>query len=110
MNGGLCEGRLAAIDQKFWWKQRPISSPPVAQRIEFVSYPRQEFNIDFEVEIPDQTIEEGDLLYRLKLTYLDLDARPFEERVYWWYDAVADKWWNNMNKVPSFDQIRALDV
>jgi hypothetical protein len=110
LNGGLSEGHLAAVDQKFWWKQRPISSPPVAERIEFTSYPRQEFNIDFDVLIPDQAIEEGDGLYRLKLIYLDLDGKAYEERVYWWYDAVADKWWNNMNKVPGFDQIRALDV
>jgi len=42
LNGGLSEGRLASGDQKFWWKERPISSPPLAQRIEFTSYPRQE--------------------------------------------------------------------
>lgn len=105
-NGGQSEARLIRVEQKFWLEGKPLSSPPVAEDIEFLCYPDQVFNADFEVLVSDETLKEGCLLYGIRWTYVDSEGRKYPEHAFFWYDSVMDKWCNNMNKVPWFKNIR----
>jgi len=104
-NGGMGDGRFISLEQHFFWEGRPLSSPPISKDIQFVARPQQTFNVDFEVEIPDQEIPEGTLVYAFRCCYADTRGRQFEENVLWWYEGKNDKWWNNMNKVPTYNHI-----
>lgn len=103
---GSSDLRLILVQQRFAVDGRPVANPPDAGPFGFVVMPGQEFNVNFEVSVPDREFQEGDLLYGLRVEYEDEDKKRRELEVFWWYDFAEDKFWNNLNKVPYFDSIR----
>lgn len=104
---GPSDLRLVLVQQRFAFDGRPIANPPDAGPFGFAMTPGQEINADFEVSVPDREFREGDLLYGLRVVYDDEGKTRRELEVFWWYDFVEDKFWNNLNKVPYFDSVRA---
>jgi hypothetical protein len=98
--------RLILVQQRFAVDGRPIANPPDAGPFGFLVMPGQEFNVNFEVSVPDKEFQEGELLYGLRVEYEDENKKCRELEVFWWYDFTEDKFWNNLNKVPYFDSIR----
>ncbi len=104
---GQSDLRLILVQQRFAVDGRPIPNPPDAGPFGFAVAPGQEFNVSFEFSVPDRTFGEGDILYGLHVVYEDDAAIRRNLEVFWWYDPVEDKFWNNLNKVPYFDSVRA---
>jgi len=103
---GSSDLRLILVQQRFAVDGRPIANPPDAGPFGFVVMPGQEFNVNFEISVPDKEFQEGELLYGLRVKYQDENKEQRELEVFWWYDFTEDKFWNNLNKVPYFDSIR----
>ena len=108
-NGGKSVAQLFRIEQKIWIEGRPVSSPPPAEEIEFLCYPDQEFNVNFNVNLSSIDLKEGDLLYGIQWQYTDEIGGKFVEEAFFWYDVGEDKWWSNMNKVPWFKNLSKWD-
>lgn len=104
---GPSDLRLVLVQQRFAFDGRPIANPPDAGPFGFAMIPGQEINANFEVSVPDREFREGDLLYGLRVVYDDERKTRRELEVFWWYDFAEDKFWNNLNKVPYFDAVRA---
>ncbi|TXT35599.1 MAG: hypothetical protein FD135_4807 [Comamonadaceae bacterium] len=104
---GPLDLRMILVQQRLALDGRPIANPPDAGPIGFAMAPGQESNVNFEVSVPDRTFQEGDLLYGLHVLYEDEGKTRHNLEVFWWYDFAEDKFWNNLNKVPYFDSIRA---
>jgi predicted nucleotide-binding protein len=104
---GPSDLRMILVQQRFALDGRPIANPPDAGPIGFAMIPGQESNVNFEVSVPDRAFREGDLLYGLRVVYEDEGKTRHNLEVFWWYDFAEDKFWNNLNKVPYFDSVRA---
>lgn len=104
---GPSDLRMMLVQQRFAFDGRPVSNPPDAGPIGFAMAPGQESNVNFEVSVPDREFREGDLLYGLHIVYEDEGKHRHNLEVFWWYDFSEDKFWNNLNKVPYFESIRA---
>jgi len=104
---GPSDLRLVLVQQRFAFDGRPIANPPDAGPFGFAMIPGQEINANFEVSVPDREFREGDLLYGLRVVYDDERKTRRELEVFWWYNFAEDKFWNNLNKVPYFDAVRA---
>ena len=104
---GASDMRILLVQQRFVIDGRPIPNPPDAGPVGFMTIPGQEFNVDFELSVPDREFGEGEFLYALRVRYEDeAQNRLPALEVFWWYDFSQDKWWNNLNKVPYFDSVR----
>jgi len=105
-SSGSLDFRLILVQQRFALDGRPLSNPPDAGPMGFVMIPGQEFNVSFEISIPDREYQEGSLLYGLHVIYEDENNKRRDLEVFWWYDFIEDKFWNNLNKVPFFYSVR----
>lgn len=103
---GPSDLRLLLVQQRFAVAGRLVSPPPDAGPFGFQLVSGQEINANFEVAIPDRKYGEGELLYALHVLYEDESGAKRELEIFWWYDFEEDKFWNNLNKVETFESIR----